>query len=127
MTDSYEKRGVVMRRVLLCVCAALAGGLVSAQSPQTPQAPTFRSTTSLVLVDVTVLDKDGKEVRATRRYSDTIGQVFGRIDGPAAKYCFQGDELYVRARVTSSRKHPNPSEVGEFERAWTQPAIGPAK
>jgi VWFA-related protein len=48
-----------MRRVLVCLSAVLAGGLVSAQSPQTP---TFRSTTSLVLVDVTVLDKDGKPV-----------------------------------------------------------------
>lgn len=73
-----------------------------------------------------VLDKDSKEVRATRRYSDDIGQVFCRIEGLTAKYQFQGDELYVRARVTSSRKHPNPSEVGEFERAWTQPALGPA-
>jgi hypothetical protein len=72
-----------------------------------------------------VLDNEGKEIRATRRYSADIGQVFCRIDGPAARYCFQGDELYVRARITSSRKHPNPSEVGEFERAWTQPAIGP--
>jgi hypothetical protein len=73
-----------------------------------------------------VLDKDGKEVRATRRYSDSIGQVFCRIDGPAARYRFQGDELYVRARITSSRLHPNPSEVGEFERAWTQPTLGHA-
>jgi len=32
-----------------------------------------------------------------------------------------GDELYVRARVVSSRRHPNPSEPGEFERAWIQP------
>ncbi len=73
-----------------------------------------------------VLDKEGQEVRATRRYSDDIGKVFCRIDGHAAKYCFQGDELYVRARIMSSRKHPNPSEVGELERAWTQPIIGPA-
>jgi VWFA-related protein len=51
-----------MRRLLICVLAVLAGGFVSAQSPQRPQAPTFRSTTSLVLVDVTVLDKDGKPV-----------------------------------------------------------------
>lgn len=72
-----------------------------------------------------VLDKDGKEIRATRRYSDDIGQVFCRIDGPTASYRFTGDELYARARITSSRQHPNPSEVGEFERAWTQPAIGP--
>lgn len=74
-----------------------------------------------------VHDKDGKGIRATRRYSDEIGQTFCTIDGPHARYDFQGDELYVRARVTSSRQHPNPSEVGEFERAWTQPALGPAK
>ncbi len=71
-----------------------------------------------------VLDKEGKEIRATRRYSNDIGQVLCKIEGPHGKYLFQGDELYVRARVTSSRLHPNPSEVGEFERAWTQPAIG---
>lgn len=73
-----------------------------------------------------VLDKDGKEVRATRRYSDDIGKVLARAEGTTASYRFTGDELYVRARITSSRQHPNPSEVGEFERAWTQPAIGPA-
>ncbi|MFM9962398.1 MAG: hypothetical protein ACKV2Q_14385 [Planctomycetaceae bacterium] len=72
------------------------------------------------------LDKDGKEVRATRRYSEEIGKVFARIEQPSGTYRFTGDELYVRARITSSRKHPNPSEVGEFERAWTQPAVGPA-
>lgn len=73
-----------------------------------------------------VLDKEGKEVRATRRYSDDIGKVFSSVEGTTASYRFTGDELYVRARITSSRKHPNPSEAGEFERAWTQPAIGPA-
>ncbi len=73
-----------------------------------------------------VLDKDGKPVRATRIYSDAIGQVFASVQGTEAAYEFEGDELYVRARVTSSKKHPNPSEPGEYERAWTQPAVGPA-
>jgi hypothetical protein len=73
-----------------------------------------------------VLDKNGQQVRATRRYSDDIGQTFAKSSGLAASYRFRGDELYVRARITSSRKHPNPSEVGEFERAWTQPTLGPA-
>lgn len=73
-----------------------------------------------------VLDKQGRERPVTRRYSDEVGQVLKRVDGTDAAYDFQGDELYVRARVTSTRKHPNPSEVGEVERAWVQPLLGPA-
>ena len=65
--------------------------------------------------------KDGKELPVTRKYSETIGAVLKTVPGPAAQYEFKGDELYVRARITSSRKHPNPSDVGESERAWTQP------
>lgn len=62
----------------------------------------------------------------TRRYSDDIGRVLSSVKGTRATYDFTPDDLYVRARVTSSRKHPNPSEPGEFERAWGQPARGPA-
>lgn len=73
-----------------------------------------------------VTDRDGKELRTTREYSSTIGAVLERSDRRNASYRFKGDELYVRALITSSRKHPNPSESGEFERAWTQPVLGPA-
>ncbi len=41
-----------------------------------------------------------------------------------AVYDFQGDELYVRARVTSSRPHPRPYLKGDPEMAWTQPVLG---
>ncbi len=71
------------------------------------------------------LDKDGKPLRVTEKYSADIGKVLATVEGGGAQYKFEGDELYVRARVTSSRKHPNPSELGEFERAWTQPLAGP--
>jgi hypothetical protein len=67
------------------------------------------------------LDEDGKERPVTRKYSKEIGAVLKTVEEPTATYEFTGDELYVRARVTSSRKHPNPSVPGEFERAWTQP------
>jgi hypothetical protein len=73
-----------------------------------------------------VVDKDGKELPITRKYSDDIGRVLKTVDGTAAEYQFTGDELYVRARVTSSRQHPNPSEPGDYEQAWTQPVRGPA-
>lgn len=68
-----------------------------------------------------VRDKDGKELPVTRKYSPDIGAVLKTEPGTTAKYEFKGDELYVRARITSSRKHPNPSAIGEPERAWTQP------
>ena len=73
-----------------------------------------------------VLDDEGKELRTTRRYSESIGMVLERVEGPRARYEFQGDEIYVRARVTSSLDHPNPSELGEKQRAWTQPVLGKA-
>ncbi len=38
-----------------------------------------------------------------------------------AEYRLRGDELYVRAVVTSSKPHPNPCEAGDFEQAWLQP------
>ena len=38
-----------------------------------------------------------------------------------ASYTFTGDELYVRARITSSRAHPRPYAEGDWEQAWTQP------
>ncbi len=59
----------------------------------------------------------------TRKYSEEIGMVLKSVDGATAEYTFDGSELYVRAVVTSSRLHPNPSEAGEFERAWVQPII----
>ena len=48
-----------MRRIAMCFGVALGAAVLSAQAPQTP---TFRSTTSLVLVDVSVLDQDGRPV-----------------------------------------------------------------
>lgn len=73
-----------------------------------------------------VLDADGKELPVTRRYSNDVGRVLATVTGPNPRYTFQGDELYVRAKITSSQLHPNPSEVGDVECAWIQPVYGPA-
>jgi hypothetical protein len=73
-----------------------------------------------------VKDTAGRELRVTRHYSDEIGAVFKTVHGTQASYRFGRDDLYVRARVTSTKKHPNPSELGEFQRAWVQPVPGPA-
>lgn len=68
-------------------------------------------------------DDPTKADEITRKYSDEIGTVLKSVEGSTADYTFDGTELYVRAVVTSSRLHPNPSEAGEFERAWVQPIV----
>ena len=73
-----------------------------------------------------VLDEKGSEVRTTRRYSPKIGEVLKTVQGTQARYEMTCDEIYVRARITSSALHPNPSEPGEFQRAWVQPVVGPS-
>jgi hypothetical protein len=57
------------------------------------------------------------------RYSDDIGKVLKTVDGVSARYEVQGNEIYVRARITSSRPHPNPYAEGDTEMAWTQPLV----
>jgi hypothetical protein len=64
---------------------------------------------------------NGIPLRVTRRYSPEVGAVLATVDGPEAEYTLKGDEVYVRARITSSRRMDNPGQAGEFERAWTQP------
>ena len=54
-----------------------------------------------------------------------VGEVLAATDQDPAVYRFQGDERYVRARVVSSRLHPNPYAKGDHETAWVQPVLGP--
>ena len=52
-----------------------------------------------------------------------IGKSLKSVEGTVGSYTFDGTELYVRGVVTASTLHPNPSQVGEFERAWVQPMV----
>lgn len=67
------------------------------------------------------VDKDGKPLRATRVYSDDVGEVFAAVEGTSPSYKLAGDELYVRAVVTSSQPHHDPSFANQRKQAWTQP------
>lgn len=70
-----------------------------------------------------ILNKEGEPLHATHRYSDQIGKVLQKTEGTSATYQYRGTELYVRARITSSSDHPNPSEIGDKKQAWVQPVI----
>ncbi|HVR34593.1 MAG TPA: hypothetical protein VMS21_01950 [Methylomirabilota bacterium] len=65
----------------------------------------------------------GEALRVTHRYSDDVGTLLAEVEGAAPQYRIRGDELYVRAKVISSRLKENPYHAGEFEQAWTQPWV----
>ena len=68
-------------------------------------------------------DDETKASGLTRVYSTEVGAILQSDKGTSATYTLKGDELYVRAVITSSRPHPNPSETGDIEQAWTQPIV----
>ena len=75
-------------------------------------------------VSQSVLDEEGIELNVTRIYSDDIGETFAKIDGTTARYEFSGNELYVRAKVISSKIKPEIRRSNEnetYEAAWIQP------
>lgn len=65
--------------------------------------------------------KDGKPLPVTQRYSDDVGKVLATVEGTKARYELTGEELYVRAVVTSSLPPENPSFHDQKAQAWTQP------
>lgn len=52
---------------------------------------------------------------------DHVGIVLATVVGLHPTYSFKGNELYVRAVVTSSRSPKRPAYPGQLQQAWTQP------
>ena len=50
---------------------------------------------------------NGTKLRVTHRYSAEVGQVLASVNGPRARYALQGDEIYVRAKIVSSKPQKN--------------------
>jgi hypothetical protein len=71
--------------------------------------------------------EDGAKTLPHRRYSKDVGTILAEVSGTHASYTLQGDELYVRAKIISSKPKPNASVAGEVECAWTQPLVGTVK
>ncbi len=62
-----------------------------------------------------------KIIGTDRTTPDKPGETLATISGPEVHYPLTGKELYVRATVTASKPHPNPSFRGQLQQAWTQP------
>ena len=70
-----------------------------------------------------VTDAEGKEIRTTRRYSSEVGMVLAEVEGATARYTLKGDEIYLRAKVISSRGNAKSHVPEEHEAAWVQPIV----
>ena len=68
----------------------------------------------------------GETTLPHRRYSKDVGAVLAKVKGTKASYTLTGDELYVRAKIVSSKAKPNASVADEVECAWTQPLVNTA-
>jgi hypothetical protein len=71
------------------------------------------------------LDAEGRAIATTLDYRSSegpqIGEVLSEVKGASPSYRLRGDELYVRAIVTSSVAPVVPSAEFKYKRAWTQP------
>ncbi|MCX5656283.1 MAG: hypothetical protein NTY65_16730, partial [Planctomycetota bacterium] len=67
----------------------------------------------------------GELLPPTRRYSEDIGKVLKEVAGTKATFAPSGKELYVRAKIISSKSRPGPGEkkLPAVETAWTQPMV----
>lgn len=63
----------------------------------------------------------GAKLRVTHRYSKDIGQVLAIVRGIKASYQLKGNELFVRAKIISSKAQKNAITPNATEMAWTQP------
>ena len=67
--------------------------------------------------------ENGQPLRTTRIYSKDIGTVLAEAKGTSACYKLKGDEIYVRAKIISSKAKENTVTAGEVEAAWVQPVV----
>lgn len=70
-----------------------------------------------------ITNEKGEPLGVTMQYSADIGRVLATVHGVSPSYRLKGNEIYVRARVVSSKPKRNPYSEGETEAAWVQPVV----
>lgn len=66
-------------------------------------------------------DAHGSTQPPSDRTNPEIGKVLAEVTGTNPSYKLTGREIYVRAKIISDAKHPNPYKEGDTEVAWVQP------
>ena len=63
------------------------------------------------------LELELEDASVLYRYSDDIGEILAEIEETSGTYTFEGDELYVRLKIVSTKLKKNPYRQGEHEAA----------
>jgi len=123
--DFYTSTGVVLEDVRF---DANAGKLSLGIQPQAGESFVTRfigTRRGVNLKGKPRVDQQGRVVETTLDYRTAsgaqIGEVLREETGLNPACTLRGDELYIRAVVTSSGKPEVPSTECAFKRAWTQP------
>lgn len=78
-------------------------------------------------ISIRIRPEEGVEYRTqfigTRKGSDEVGEILAVTEAISPEYRFDGEGLYVRAKIISSKEKANAAHAGEFETAWTQPVV----
>ena len=127
-SGSTPGRGWVMVRASACtpeaLLAAIEDGDFYASSGVTLEDVAFDGRTMSIHIQAAG-DADATYVTefiGTRRDGEP-GEVLARVEGLRPSYALRGDELFVRATVTSSREADNPVWDGQRRQAWVQPVV----
>ena len=96
----------------------------------TPNPHRHGPSAAVIAKDSTYVIDAGEGVEYVTRFIGTrqgpdgigeIGEVLLETERNPDVYRFRGDELYVRAKITSTRLKENPYADGDVECAWIQP------
>lgn len=120
--DFYASTGVVLDHVRLSSFTRKLSLKIQSQ-PGVKYRTEFRGTMKNYNRSTQEVASPGGDPQAVRiKHGDDIGVLLASSDSLNPSYKMTGDELYVRAIVTSDQTMDNPSQQpGEFKKAWTQP------
>ncbi|MEM7263547.1 MAG: hypothetical protein AAF488_16285 [Planctomycetota bacterium] len=120
--DFYASSGVTLSEVRFDAEAGTLEVEVEAQEGATYRIDFVGTRKGVEPVGEPRRGKDGEPLeQVTAKYPNSIGETFRSVEGARAIYRCEGNEMYVRAVITSSLPVDRPVWEGQRRKAWTQP------
>jgi hypothetical protein len=123
--DFYATTGVELSDVHFDVTAGKLSLRIQPQPGETYLTRFIGTRRGVNLKGKPRVDQDSRIIETTLDYRTAqgpqIGEVLLEMPGLNPSYTLKGDELYVRAVVTSSGQPAVPTNEFPFKRAWSQP------